>query len=175
MAKPENDIRKRILEASLDIIEEAGIKALTQPRIAKATGLRQSHLTYYFPRKADLYMALLEASHERAAACSEPTEDLPLASLLANLMFDRERMRFFLSIILEVGDDPELRPALAAHAAGLASFIAGRIGRCPNDPAILGFIDELRGAGLKMLLETPQQAGDVLVQEIAAKHGLALQ
>ena len=28
---------------------------------------------------------------------------------------------------------------------------------------------------LKMLLETPQQAGDVLVQEIAAKHGLALQ
>ena len=42
--------------------------ALTQPKIAKALGLRQSHLTYYFPRKADLFAALLDASHDRAAS-----------------------------------------------------------------------------------------------------------
>ncbi|MFT4163021.1 TetR family transcriptional regulator [Shinella sp.] len=175
MARPENDIRKRILDGALDIIEEAGIKALTQPRLARTTGLRQSHLTYYFPRKADLYMALLEASHERAAARATPAKDTPLATLLANLMFDRERMRFFLSIILEIDDDPELRPALAAHAAGLASFVAGKIGRCPTDPAVLAFIDELRGAGLKILLEPSDHPGDVLVREIASNHGLVLQ
>ena len=32
------------------LLHEQGLAALTQPRIAKAAGVSQSHLTYYFPK-----------------------------------------------------------------------------------------------------------------------------
>jgi AcrR family transcriptional regulator len=52
------DHRKRILEAGLAILREQGLAGLTQPRVAAMTGLRQSHLTYYYPTRADLLAAV---------------------------------------------------------------------------------------------------------------------
>jgi DNA-binding transcriptional regulator YbjK len=36
----------RILDTALGLLRREGVTALTQPRIAKASGLRQSHITY---------------------------------------------------------------------------------------------------------------------------------
>ena len=58
------DRRKKILEAGLGILREQGLAGLTQPRIAAKTGLRQSHLTYYYPTRADLLMAVTSAAIE---------------------------------------------------------------------------------------------------------------
>ncbi len=157
-----NSVRRRILDAALDIVEAQGIKALTQPRVAKATGLRQSHLTYYFPRKADLVVALLQTSHDRASARLtahggiESTD--AVMGLLESLMFDRNRIRFFLGIILEASEEPELRTILAAHARGPAELVAPLFGRATDDPDIIAFIDLLRGIGLRMLLEPEKTA-----------------
>ncbi len=115
-------------------------------------------------------MAPLEASHERAASRANSAEDPPLPVLLANLMFDRERMRFFLSIILEVDDDP----TLAAHATGLAAFIAGKLDRCSDDPDVIAFVDALRGAGLRILLEPSQGGAKAIFRHLVANHGLNL-
>lgn len=54
---------ERILAAALAILRKDGWSALTQPRVARAAGLRQSHLTYYFPTRSDLVTAV---SHEVA-------------------------------------------------------------------------------------------------------------
>jgi AcrR family transcriptional regulator len=56
------DRRKNILEAGLAILREHGLAGLTQPRIAARTGLRQSHLTYYYPTRADLLAAVARAA-----------------------------------------------------------------------------------------------------------------
>jgi AcrR family transcriptional regulator len=56
------DRRKDILEAGLAILREHGLAGLTQPRIAARTGLRQSHLTYYYPTRADLLAAVARAA-----------------------------------------------------------------------------------------------------------------
>ena len=48
------EVRERILEAALGLLSQSGAHELTQPRVAKAAGVRQSHLTYYFPTRADL-------------------------------------------------------------------------------------------------------------------------
>src|SRR5579871_4337283 len=56
------DHRKAILEAGLALLRENGLAALTQPRIAAKTGLRQSHLTYYYPTRADLLTAVTRAA-----------------------------------------------------------------------------------------------------------------
>ena len=47
-------VRDRILEAALRLLAEAGAHELTQPKVAKAAGVRQSHLTYYFPTRGEL-------------------------------------------------------------------------------------------------------------------------
>lgn len=164
--------RQLILDTALDITENEGMRALTQPRIAKVAGLRQSHITYYFPRKADLYIALLEASHERAERRSGNTTPT-LAEMLGSLFFAPERMRFFLSIVLEVGDDADLRRVIAQHASGLCREVAGRLGLAADDAGVAAFIDELRGVGIRLLME-PHIVDDParILQDLACRHGL---
>jgi AcrR family transcriptional regulator len=48
------DVRERLLEAALRLLAESGAHELTQPKVAKAAGVRQSHLTYYFPTRGEL-------------------------------------------------------------------------------------------------------------------------
>jgi AcrR family transcriptional regulator len=59
-----SDHRKAILEAGVALLRENGLAALTQPKIAAKTGLRQSHLTYYYPTRADLLTAVTRVAIE---------------------------------------------------------------------------------------------------------------
>ena len=49
------------------LLKERGIAALTQPQVAAAAGVKQSHLTY-FPTRADLLLGIAEASIESTMA-----------------------------------------------------------------------------------------------------------
>ena len=44
---------------------KAGSSGFKQPRVAAEAGLRQSHLTYYFPTRADLLAGVARAAVER--------------------------------------------------------------------------------------------------------------
>ena len=57
--------REAIVASALDVIEEDGLSGFTQPRVAQRAGLRQSHLTYYFPTRADLLLAVAEEAVRR--------------------------------------------------------------------------------------------------------------
>ena len=59
---PGADVKTRILQAALGVLAEHGAAELTQPKVARAAGVRQSHLTYYFPTRADLLLAVAEHS-----------------------------------------------------------------------------------------------------------------
>jgi AcrR family transcriptional regulator len=58
------DRRKQIIDAGLALLRQEGLSGLTQPRIAARTGLRQSHLTYYYPTRAALLAAVARAAIE---------------------------------------------------------------------------------------------------------------
>lgn len=175
MATVEKSARQRILDAALKIIRKEGVTALTQPRVAAAAGLRQSHLTYYFPRKTDLLAATLEASHAQAhkpKRGSTGGEGHPLEAV-RTLMFDRNKMRFFLSVVAQASDHSEVRETLAAHARGVADQIAPLFGRKADDPDIIAFVDMLRGMGLRLLLEADDKRRvDVDLDALAARFGL---
>jgi AcrR family transcriptional regulator len=64
------DRRKQIIDAGLALLREEGLSSLTQPRIAARTGLRQSHLTYYYPTRAALLAAVARAAIEAQAAAA---------------------------------------------------------------------------------------------------------
>jgi AcrR family transcriptional regulator len=175
MAMVEKSARQRILDAALKILRKEGVSALTQTRVAAAAGLRQSHLTYYFPRKTDLLAATLEASHAQAhkrKRGSSGSDADPVEAVRA-LMFDRNRMRFFLSVVAQASDQSEIRATLAAHARGVAEQLAPLFGRTADDPDIIAFIDMLRGMGLRLLLESDdKRRATVDIDALAARFGL---
>lgn len=167
-------VKQRILDAALDIVKEHGVKALTQTRVAAAAGLRQSHLTYYFPHKADLLAAALQASHARASdAKAKRSEAVDAMAAIESLIVDRNKMRFFLGVVLEASERPDLRKTLHAHAGGIGEQIGPLFGRAADDPDIVAFIDMLRGMGMRMLLEPEQKRRKKIdLDALAARLGL---
>jgi len=63
-----NSVRQRLLNAALSLMHEQGFHALTQARIAATAGVRQSHLTYYFPTRNDLLKAVVQESKNAMCA-----------------------------------------------------------------------------------------------------------
>jgi len=175
MTTGEKGVRQRILDAALKVLKKEGVSGLTQTRVAATAGLRQSHLTYYFPRKTDLLAATLEASHRQAhkpKRGSTESETDPVEAVRA-LMFDRNKMRFFLSVVAQASDQSEIRATLAAHARGVAEQLAPIFGRTAEDPDIIAFVDMLRGMGLRLLLETDEKRRmSIDLDALAARFGL---
>jgi AcrR family transcriptional regulator len=62
-----SDRKQDILNASLAILREEGLAGLTQPRVAARAGVRQGHMTYYFPTRIDLLTAVARAAIEAQA------------------------------------------------------------------------------------------------------------
>jgi AcrR family transcriptional regulator len=175
MAMVEKSARQRILDAALKILRKEGVSALTQTRVAAAAGLRQSHLTYYFPRKTDLLAATLEASHAQAHKPKRGSigSDVDPLEAVRALMFERNRMRFFVSVVAQASDQSDIRATLAAHARGVAEQLAPVFGRTADDPDIIAFIDMLRGMGLRLLLESDdKRRAAVDIDALAARFGL---
>lgn len=156
-------LRDKILDSAVEILRKRGIKQLTQPRVAKAAGIPQGHLTYYFPRRADLLAAVAERSAEWAFAelgqalareafpRSGAVQDQVLA-LTAYLVKNRERTRILLSLLVEADDDPRLRPVLLEHVARIRRLVAAAIGRAESDPNVDVALSALWGLSLQHLL-----------------------
>lgn len=145
------DVRTRILEAALRLLGEGGAQQLTQPRVSREAGVRQSHLTYYFPTITDLLQAVARHSFQslsRELAGADARErPASLADAIARATRDKRRVRLMLSLVQSADRDATLKP-------GMRRFIRELRG---------GFEPLLRAAGLE---GTPQ--------DIAFLHTLAV-
>jgi AcrR family transcriptional regulator len=102
----------RILDTALGLLRREGVTALTQPRIAKASGLRQSHITYYFPRRSDLITAVaasvaerLKSGFETALAADAPGD---LAECFARIAMP-EQTRLLFALVLAADQEKSIR------------------------------------------------------------------
>lgn len=135
------DARQRLLAAALAVLREEGFHALTQTRVAERGGMRQSHLTYYFPRRADLLMAVAEAVAAQvqtsvSAQAAAPALDVDgLRRVLRAQLADREMPRLMLSLIAAADEDPRLREWLARFHRGIAGTLRGALARAGVEPA----------------------------------------
>ena len=108
------DRRKKILDAGLTILREQGLAGLTQPRVAAKTGLRQSHLTYYYPTRADLLTAVTRAAIEaQLAGARSLTEDIvsakQAAAKMATVVARRENTRVLAALNQAADQEPTVR------------------------------------------------------------------
>jgi AcrR family transcriptional regulator len=108
------DRRQQIVNAGLAILREDGLPGLTQPRICARTGLRQSHLTYYYPTRLDLLTAVTRAAIDRRRVAAQATaagissiDDA--VSRIAAFAAQHENTRVLLALMQAVDQYPTLQ------------------------------------------------------------------
>jgi len=108
------DKRRRLLQAALDVLLGDGVHALSQTRVAAAAGLRQSHLTYYFPTRFDLLKAVVEFADDTIIGMVEGrSESIPrdldaLRQMLVRPLLERRMPRLMLAMHAAAEEDPAL-------------------------------------------------------------------
>jgi len=123
-SRPRSRLREDILDAAVKILRESGVKMLAQSKVARAAGIPQGHLTYYFPRRADLLVAVARRSVELAVreldgfwssdgwrSAGDDVRRRALA-IVGFLIKDRERTRMLLGLLVEAEEDAALRAVL---------------------------------------------------------------
>lgn len=102
-------VRDRILEAALSLLAESGAHELTQPRVAKAAGVRQSHLTYYFPTRGELLQEIARYSIDKLAAELAHGSPAAMPEAIAAGAADKRRSRIMLGLVAAADRDPKIK------------------------------------------------------------------
>lgn len=111
------NVRDTILAAGIALLSQKGIAALTQPQVARAAGIKQSHLTYYFPTRADLMLGVAEAVisstlTQLSARMRDQPRRATLAATVADAMIGGLPPRVVIGLIVAADADPAIRKRL---------------------------------------------------------------
>ncbi len=112
--------RDRILHSAVSILFEEGFGALTQTRVADKAGVRQSHITYYFPARNDLLretaaygcnvmLEMLSGSIEAGTLTLDTARDYFVADIT-----DRRFARLMCALIVASDEDEHIKVWLAS-------------------------------------------------------------
>ncbi|HZE59344.1 MAG TPA: TetR/AcrR family transcriptional regulator [Burkholderiales bacterium] len=138
------DVRERLLEAALELLAESGAHELTQPKVAKAAGVRQSHLTYYFPTRADLLQEVARYSIGKLAgqlAHAKVHNPTQVAHGIAAGSADKRRVRVLLGLVTAADRDPKIRQRLRKFIEELRGTMTPALaqGGLETDPDSVAF------------------------------------
>jgi AcrR family transcriptional regulator len=133
------DRRKKILDAGLTILREQGLAGLTQPRVAAKTGLRQSHLTYYYPTRAELLTAVTRAAIEaQLAGARSLTKGIAsaeqAAAKMATVAARRENTRVLAALNQAADQEPAVRALFNELLDGFVTELGTLLGKLKLSP-----------------------------------------
>src|SRR5580704_3484186 len=107
------DRRLEIINAGLTVLRESGFSGFTQPRVAAVAGLRQSHLTYYFPTRVDLLEGVARAAIERQLGAVDAilgtSSPQTAAKMIAKVAVRHENTRVIMALAQAADQEPSLR------------------------------------------------------------------
>ena len=118
------DRRQTILEAALATLREEGYSGFTQPRVAARAGVRQSHLTYYFPTRLALVEAVARTAIEGQLAAVDAfageTSPKITAASIANVAMRHENTRVLMALAQAADEEPTIRSLFRELTEGVA-------------------------------------------------------
>jgi len=125
------DKREAIVQAAIDLIGESGPGSFSQPRVAKRVGLRQSHVTYYFPTRDELLAAVAEEAVRQRVAAVRQARDAggprDQVAALARVLTSPALTRVLLALTQSADQDEAVRASFGALATGLAPLAASML------------------------------------------------
>ena len=117
------DLRQDIINASLAVLRESGYSGFTQPRVAAKVGLRQSHLTYYFPTRVDLLAGVARVAIDRQLTAVdgilEASSVREAAKTIAKVAVRHENTRVIMALVQAADQEPALRELFRELADGI--------------------------------------------------------
>lgn len=165
--------REQILKAAIGVLREEGIEKLSQTRVARAAGLRQGHLTYYFPKKADLWAAVAQHAEESLREDltnflasdgwpgADASERARVTAMVTYLVQDRQRARIMMSLALKAHQDPRLTE-IYLHNIGRTRDLISRAFSNISDPKIIELILTcFWGLGIRHMIYEDRPESDV--------------
>jgi AcrR family transcriptional regulator len=171
------DARTKILDAALGLLAKGGAQELTQPRIAKAAGVRQSHLTYYFPTIQELLEGVakytLDSMTAEMAKRDAGQRPASLLDAMIATSADKRRMRMVLGLVTTADREPKIKPRMREFLKEIRQGItqmakAGGLDGTPDQVAFLHAVTV--GQGILQLArdneESRQEAKRVLQMAI---------
>jgi AcrR family transcriptional regulator len=135
------EVRERILEAALRLLAESGAHELTQPKVARAAGVRQSHLTYYFPTRGELLQEVARYSIEKLAGQLAQARPAALAAGIAAGAADKRRSRVMLGLVTSADRDPAIKRRMRRFVGELRGRMTPLLaaGGLETDPESVAF------------------------------------
>lgn len=162
-----SDVRERILEAAIAILRESGLRRLTQVRVAQGAGVRQSHLTYYFPTRDDLLESVTERgvagiarAVRGAVGHGDGSAGAALLERLATSVADVEHMRMFVAMIVEADGDAAVREIMERATRRMEAELAGALGGDAAEERARLVLAAVWGLGLYRFLMRPAPGSD---------------
>ena len=158
--------KDRILKAAVQLLEESGIKAVTQPAVAKLVGIPQGQLTYHFPKRADLVLALTDKALDGIAEFlwkkmpdlaekSVEGAQKQLISLIWNcVVTSKPRVRALIGLLIEADENPEVKVKLTIQEDKVRALIASAMGVEPDSQEVTLTHATLLGFGLLSFLHS---------------------
>jgi AcrR family transcriptional regulator len=116
--QPDASAREKILTAATELLFTKGFSAITQQAVAAVAGVRQSHLTYYFPTRNDLLRAmaqhgvetmLIQPMADVAAGTSGPPTLAAFRQLMMPDRADRQWFRLMVGLLVASDEDASIR------------------------------------------------------------------
>jgi AcrR family transcriptional regulator len=128
--------RARILTAGVEVLHTEGFAALTQQAVAEKAGVRQSHITYYFPTRLDLLQATAQFGVDcmlnpiSSAAMKGDLSFADFRELLLPDLTDRSWWRLMIALVNACSESERIRAwivefdeqLLARMRGGFAAF-----------------------------------------------------
>ncbi|MFT3849795.1 MAG: TetR/AcrR family transcriptional regulator [Propionivibrio sp.] len=132
--KPAVNVKESILLAGQSLLMEKGIAALTQPKVARAAGIKQSHLTYYFPTRAKLLLGIAEHTVSAAVArigarLAEEPERAMLTGTLSEVMLNGLPPRLVIGLIVAADAEPGIRAPLCELIGSVRAQVQALLAR----------------------------------------------
>jgi len=139
----EMSIKEDILIAGSNMLREKGVTALTQPQIAKAAKIKQSHLTYYFPTRANLLLAIAEFTifsvmDNVAVQLQAKPQGKTLADAVSGIMIEGLPPRVLIGLVVAADSDPDIRKLLRKlirHGRKMIRHLLQQAGIAADDEA----------------------------------------
>jgi AcrR family transcriptional regulator len=133
------DRRTEIIEAGIAILREQGLSGFTQPRVAQRAGMRQSHLTYYFPTRLDLLAAVARTAIDNQVAALDATLDgsttTKAARSIAGVVVRSENTRVLLALVDGADQEPVLRELFRELSQFMIERCKGLLGQLKMTPS----------------------------------------
>jgi AcrR family transcriptional regulator len=156
-------VRERILDAALAVLRGEGLRQFTQVRVAQEAGVRQSHLTYYFPTRQALLEATTTSFIDGLARgivhlVGDDAGPGTMLERLARAVTDRGHMRMFVGLIVEADTDPAVRAIVVRGTRAMEAAVAAALGGEDAAARARALLAALWGLGLYEFVVRPAPA-----------------